>query len=304
MNLLSIIIISYNRENDTLELMRDISSFYDLNLLANVVVLNNKSSDDYSSIRNFIKVNSHIPFEYIEAEENLGVSRGRNYATKFAKGNIFLYLDDDTNIIDKYILSKVIQSFNAKKYDKKNTGVISYKVFYSSTLQLQKNALPHKKFEKYKDKHLFFTYYYAGCAHAKTREAWEKAGPYPENFFYGMEEYDFSFRVLDAGFSIQYNDCVSVFHKESPSGRKTKSEKLKMMWINKTKVAWRYLPKKYFYSTAIMWCFEYLIKTRFNLKGFFSGWKEISKIPSLEKRKIISKETLEYLKSVEARLWY
>ena len=77
-----------------------------------------------------------------------------------------------------------------------------------------------------------------------------------------------------------------------------------MMWVNKSRVAYRYLPKKYFYSTAFMWSLQYLKITGFNLNGFFKGWKEIFKIPETEKNTPVSNNTLEYLKAVKARLWY
>jgi GT2 family glycosyltransferase len=119
-----------------------------------------------------------------------------------------------------------------------------------------------------------------------------------------MEEYDLSYRILEAGYSIVYSDKIVMLHKESPHGRTTKKEKLRMMWINKSKVAYRYLPIKYFRSTSVMWSLQYLRKTGFDLKGFFSGWKEIKKIRKNEKRTPISKSTLKYLEKVKARLWY
>ncbi|MFI5132437.1 MAG: hypothetical protein ACHQFX_20710, partial [Chitinophagales bacterium] len=85
---------------------------------------------------------------------------------------------------------------------------------------------------------------------------------------------------------------------------KPASEKLKMMWVNKSKVAWRYLPKIYFYSTALLWSFQYLRITGFNLKHYFHGWKAISAIPRTELRKKISKDSIDYLRKVEARLYY
>ena len=119
-----------------------------------------------------------------------------------------------------------------------------------------------------------------------------------------MEEYDLSYRVLEAGYSIVYSDKIVMLHKESPWGRKPIKEKLQMMWLNKTKVAWRYLPKRYFYSTAFMWSFQFLKETGFNFFGFFQGWKKIFSISSAEKRTPVKKETLKYLKEVKARLWY
>jgi Predicted glycosyltransferases len=103
----------------------------------------------------------------------------------------------------------------------------------------------------------------------------EKVGSYPTDFFYGMEEYDLSYRVLEAGYSIAYTDKVVMLHKESPLGRKPKKEKLQMMWVNKSKVAYRHLPKKYFYSTAFMWSLEYLKKNRLE-PGRIFRWLEES----------------------------
>src|SRR6266540_5472975 len=200
MTSISIIIISYNRVSDTLDLLTDITQLKNIDLLKDVILLNNASTDDYTLIENFIKTNSQIPFKYMNAPENLGVSRGRNYATKYDKGDIFFYADDDIKLKDKETLPKIIQSFSETDKEVRKIGLVSFKVYYASSMQMQINAFPHKKFWKYKDKHQFLTYYYAGCAHAKLRQAWNDAGEYPNNFFYGMEEYDFSYRVLNKGY--------------------------------------------------------------------------------------------------------
>lgn len=304
MKKISIVIITYNRVDDTLDLLADIVTLNDLHLLADTVLVNNASTDDYAAVKSFVKQHPEIPFKYVDAPENLGVSRGRNYAVQFAAGDIMLFIDDDVNMKDKDSLSKIINAFSEETIEGRKLGVASFKVLHTSNMQMQVNALPHKQFDKYKDKDSFLTYYYAGCAHAKLKQAWNEAGPYPENFFYGMEEYDFSFRLLDKGYCIKYDASVTILHKESPLGRKTKAEKLRMMWVNKSKVAWRYLPKKYFCSTALLWSFEYLKKTGFNMKFYFSSWKEILRIPSAEKRKPVQQSTLDYLKKVEARLLY
>jgi len=300
---LSIIIITYNRAADTLELLQDIEGLDNTELLQEVVLVNNKSTDDYSVIKEFIEQPHAVNFRLIEAPENLGVSVGRNYATQFATGEIFVYLDDDVNIKDKGILPKIVEPFS-KQQQGRPLGAVSFKVLYSANGQMQVNAFPHKNFEAYKDLAEFETYYYAGCAHAIRKDAWNTTGEYPANFFYGMEEYDFAYRLLDKGYYIKYESSVVIFHKESPLGRKPKSIKLRMMWANKTKIAWRYLPKKYFYSTAIMWSIECLLKTKFNIGNFFAGWKEIFAIPSTEKRTPISEAALNYLTKVKARLWY
>ncbi len=304
MKLLSFIIITYNRPADALALLQNISQLDKAaGLLEEVIIVNNASTEDYSSVKNFITSTPAIAFKYFDAPENLGVAKGRNFALERGTAPIIIMLDDDAVLQNNNCLINLAEEFNTIN-TKRYKAIVSFKVLYFDTLQIQVNALPHKRFDEYKGKHFFETYYYAGGAHAIKREVIEKLGNYPDDFFYGMEEYDLAYRILDAGYSIVYSDRIVMLHKESPLGRKPQKEKLQMMWVNKTKVAWRYLPKKYFYSTAFMWSLQYLKETGFNLGGFFSGWKKVLAIPSNEKRKPIQKATIEYLKKVKARLWY
>lgn len=304
MKQLAFIIITYNRPGDTLELLQNIALLDKAaDLLEEVIVVNNASTESYDDVKAYINATPSIPFKYSDAPENLGVSRGRNYALAKSKAPICIMLDDDAVLQNKDCLVNLLEEFE-KKEGSRPKAIVSFKVLYYDTLTMQENALPHKLFSKYKDKHEFLTYYYAGGAHAIKREALDKIGLYPSDFFYGMEEYDLSYRLLEAGYSIAYSDRIVMLHKESPLGRKPKKEKLQEMWLNKSKVAYRYLPMRYFWSTAFMWSLEYLRKTGFDLGGFFKGWVQVFKIPGTNKRTVISAPTIQYLRSTEARLWY
>ena len=272
-------------------------------LLEEVIILNNCSTEDYSKVRAFVKSTPHIPFKYFAAPENLGVTKGRNYALGKGSAPIVIMLDDDAVLQNKDCLVNLLAEFENHNTERPK-AIVTFKVLYYDTLAIQVNALPHKRFNEYKDKAFFETYFYAGGAHAIKREVIEKLGDYPPDFFYGMEEYDLSYRILNAGFAIVYSDKIVMLHKESPLGRKPKNEKLRMMWVNKSRVAYRYLSKRYFYSTAIMWSLQYLKITRFNLAGFFKGWKQVFNIPKNEKRTLLTAETIHYIKSLKARLWY
>ncbi|HUM98273.1 MAG TPA: glycosyltransferase family 2 protein [Chitinophagaceae bacterium] len=301
---LSFIIITYNRPGDMLELLQNIATLDDADkLLEEIIIVNNDSTDDYSRVKNFIQNNQQLPYRYFDAPENLGVARGRNFAIKKGRAPIIIMLDDDAVLQNKDCLVNLVEEFETKNTERPK-AIVSFKVLYYDTLQMQQNALPHKRFNEYKDKSFFETYFYAGGAHAVKRELIENLGLYPEDFFYGMEEYDLSYRVLEAGYTIVYSDKIVMLHKESPQGRKPKEEKLRMMWVNKSKVAYRYLPNKYYYTTAWMWSFQYLRMTGFNLKGYFKGWKEIRAISKTEQRKPVKPATLTYLKKLKARLWY
>lgn len=301
---LGFVIITYNRPADMLALAEDIAGLDQAEeLLEEVIIVNNASTEDYSAVKQFIAQHPEIPFRYIDSPENLGVARGRNYAVSLSTAPFLIMIDDDAVMGNKDCLVNLYREFNESKTDRE-TAIICFKVIYYDNGEMQVNAFPHKNFRDYCNKHFFETYYYAGGAHAIRRDAFHHAGKYPEDFFYGMEEYDLSYRIIDAGYSIVYSDAIVMRHKESPLGRKPKKEKMAMLWLNKSKVAWRYLPKIYFYSNSLMWSLQYLRQTSFDLGGFVRGWQEVLKIPMTEKRRTVSDSTLDYLRRTEARLWY
>jgi GT2 family glycosyltransferase len=298
---IAIIIITYNRPDDMLALAKNISKLeYKEQLLEEVIIINNNSSSDYSKVKEFIANSMEVNFKFIDSVENLGVSKGRNFAIQQANAPLLLMLDDDCEIAEQNALLTIDTLFE----DKPNTGLISIKVKYFQNGEMQKNAFPHKNFNKFKDQFSFETYYFAGGAHIVRKSVMNKVGNYPDKFFYGMEEYDLSYKLLNAGFIIEYNAGITMLHKESPEGRQTTNEKLKGMWLNKSTVAYTYLPMGYFITTSVMWSLFYLKKTKFDLIGFVKNWYALFSIPKHNQRNPISNKALAYLNKVEARLWY
>lgn len=301
---ISIIIITYNRPADALALLEDLYRLSNPELLHEVILLNNASTVSYAAVEGFLSAHPGWPCRFLPAPENLGVSRGRNYAASMATGDILFFLDDDIAIEDGHILEKLLTAFGRPNPGSRLLGVIACQVRYFSNRQMQVNAFPHKQFDRRKGLPWFPTYYYVGCAHAFRRQCWLDAGPYPEDFFYGMEEYDESFRVLARGYYIGYDASIEVFHKESPAGRKPRAEQLRMMWVNKTVVARRYLPRIYFYTTAIAWSFQMLLRSGGHVAEWLKGWKQVFAIPRRVKKQPLDRDSLAYLREAQARLWF
>lgn len=301
MNKIAIIIITYNRPADMLALAMNIEKLSSKKeLLEEVIIVNNNSNESYDAVKSFIQENPSTPFKYIESKENLGVSRGRNFAIEQSKAPILVLIDDDAEFQDTDALKRI----NEAVIENPHAGILAMKILYFQNSQFQLNAFPHKSFEKRKHLQSFETYYFAGCGNIIVKEAFDIAGPFPTDFFYGMEEYDLSYRILDAGYTIKYIANIVLLHKESPEGRQTKSDKLRGMWVNKTKVAWRYLPMPCYFTTAIMWSIFFLLNSKFDLIGFIIGWLAIVTIPFKEKRNKVNKLSEEYLNKVEARILY
>jgi GT2 family glycosyltransferase len=303
-NSVSILIISFNRPNDLLELLEGLNTQKNLDSLEETLILDNASTISYQPVLDFISAHNNLKANFIRQEENLGVAKGRNLLMAKAKGNTLLVLDDDMLFCTEDDFEKLSLFLEKPFFKKANTAIVTPRIIYAENKQVQVTAFPHKKFKEYSDKTQFLTSYFTGCAHLIKKEVLEKTGLYPADFFYGMEEYDLSYRIINAGYSIGYDNEVTLMHKESAQGRQANYKKLKMQWINKSKVSWRYLPFIYFKITAIAWSFQYLLKAKGHLRSYFGAWKQVFKIPFKEQKNKISKEALSYLKKVEARLWY
>ena len=302
---ISILIITYNRPADLLELLINLGEQTGTNeVLEEILILNNASTEPYDEVVNYVNTHPQLKAQYILSDTNLGVAKGRNKLMEIARGGLFLNIDDDMAFTDPDDLLKLAGLFEEPFFKEANTGVITFRVIYYENKEVQVTAFPHKMYEKYKSNPRFLTAYFAGGANITRAEVMKKTGPYPTDFHYGMEEYDLAYRILDAGYTIGFDNSVTIAHKESALGRAPNYKKLQMQWINKSKVAWRYLPFKYFITTSVSWAIQYLRMARGHLGTFFASLWQIGKIPFTEKKHTVNKKTLDYLRKVEARLKY
>ncbi|MET0466924.1 MAG: glycosyltransferase [Chitinophagaceae bacterium] len=301
---ISLIIITYNRPDDLLDLLQSLARQSDISPLKEVLVLNNASTVSYQHAEQYINEHPELKVNYLLSQENLGVSRGRNKLMSMAQGELILVLDDDILFHTDNSLPVIAGVFNKAFFTAANTGIITFKVIYYDTKEQQQTALPHKHFEEYRHKPVFLTSYFTGCSHVIRKELLVQTGLYPTDFFYGMEEYDLSYRVINAGYSLGYDAAVTFEHKESPTGRQLNYQKLASQWVNKSKVARRYLPFIYYLTTMTGWSIEYIKKAKGHWGTFFSSWSKAIKAGFTEKRDPVSKKGLAYLKEVRARLWY
>src|ERR1700761_130503 len=129
---ISFVIITYNRPDDALELAKNIGELEGLNeLVEEVVIVNNQSTVSYAPLEDFIAAHPSIPFNYVIAPENLGVSRGRNYAISLSRAPILFFLDDDALLRNRDALRYVVPIF--EETGDRLVGIAAFKIYYAST---------------------------------------------------------------------------------------------------------------------------------------------------------------------------
>lgn len=295
-NILSILIITYGREQELLETLGYINQYSgkDVELL----LLDNNPSAKLKEKCELIFQNSlNIKFIYFNDGINYGVAKGRNYLIEKAKGDILITLDDDIECED---ITQLVNNVRNYFSNNKNVGALAFNIKNFYTREALRHEIPHGRKDLDFTRN-FNTYYFIGAGHAIRKDVYEKVGLYPLDLgLYGGEERDLSFRILEAGFDILYASDLVIYHKVSPNGRMTRKEEDYYRYRNQLIVLNRYMPQPYRLTSNIIWSVYYLIYKRGN---FFNIYNLIKHITNMEKQKI-SKRTLHKMKEMKARLIY
>jgi GT2 family glycosyltransferase len=302
---LSVLVVTFNRPADLLDLLQSIAQQERVeDTVEEVLILDNGSTADYTDTWAFIAARPELKIRVIHSKENLGATAGKNLLMREARGEAFLSLDDDTVLSRTDDLSSLSEVFDKALFRESNAGIVQVRVVYHDTKEIQTSAYPHKKRVPDSETEPFLTSFFVGGATLLKKEAIDRAGLYPEAFSIYMEEYDLGYRIIDAGFSIGYEPAITIEHKESRHGRLVDHTKLRRQWKNKTIVAWKYLPRRYAVTTALMWSAEYIRRVRGHPGSYLQGWWDVIRIPFTVSRTPLGPQALGYLRSVGARLWY
>ena len=160
------------------------------------------------------------------SKENLGFAGGNNWGMRQAKGDFMFIVNNDTVVTDN-LLDELLKPF----YEDDSIGVTCPKIKYfdqPNTIQYA-GFNPMNKYtgrtsgigvrEEDKGQHdtSGITYGAHGCAMLVKKAVIDKVGMFPEKFFLYYEEWDWSARILKAGFKIWYTAPAVIYHKESVS---------------------------------------------------------------------------------------
>jgi GT2 family glycosyltransferase len=302
---LSLLVVTFNRPADLLDLLHSVSEQEGAeNVLAEMLILDNGTTADYAECWDFVRRHPQLPIRTLRSEENLGAAAGKNLLVREARSDALFFLDDDVIFSTPRDLASAAAVLEKDFFREANAGIVQLRVVHHDTKETQRSAYPHKRRRPSSEDTEFLTVFIAGGATLMRREALDRAGLYPESATYAMEEYDLGYRVIDAGYSVGYDPSVTIEHKESREGRVSNDAKLRLQWVNKSAIAWRYLPRRYFVTTALMWSLEYVRRVKGRPGTYVRAWRDIVRIPFVERRRPIGAKALDYLRRVDARLWY
>ncbi|MHB1177194.1 MAG: glycosyltransferase family 2 protein [Daejeonella sp.] len=222
MKKISVITVNYNQPKVTLEFLRSVQK-YTMHKNFEIIVIDNGSMIDST-----IELATEFPdVNYIRSEKNLGFAGGNNLGILKASGDYLFFVNNDTEFTEDVIgkLAKIMDSAPA-------IGMISPKIKYFEQPDLIQyagfSAMNYNtgrnkcigQFEKdtgQYDHTTGSTSYIHGAAMMVRREAIEKAGLMPENFFLYYEEMDWCEKIKQCDYQIWIEPKAVIYHKESAS---------------------------------------------------------------------------------------
>lgn len=200
---ISLITVSWNKKEDTIELIK--SLLKQKYRKKEIVVVDNASTDGTVDILR----EKFPPITIIPLDRNYGLHKGFNAGVKCAKGEIIIGIDQDCVLMDSTVVDKVSKYFK----ENQNLGIVAFNVrnYYS-----KENTWDNPQYSK--EGRLEVGYpclAYNGCGFAALKDAYEAVGGLDERFFIYYGEVDLSLKVIELGYECRYFPDVTVFHKSS-----------------------------------------------------------------------------------------
>lgn len=302
--LVSVLVGSRNRVDALSRCLQGIVSQDYTNL--EVLVLDDCSDEDLrGALKERIKDRR---IRWFRSDRQLGIAGGRNFLMRRAGGLFFVGMDDDAVFADKGCLSRAVDIM--KTYS--NIGLLAFKIVDHSA-KGDRLIVPFSKLELALKPWLVDNFglvsYFLGGGYLMRREVMENGVSYYEDLVWGNEEIDFSYNVVNHGFSIGYTPDVIVHHYPQVSAvgrRKSRSSELYYRTRNRIWIGLKYLPLPYLFVYTFVWLVRYFIQALLarDISGFLHGVRDGVGALSKFGENRLSSDAVSYLRENHGRLWY
>jgi GT2 family glycosyltransferase len=220
--LVSVVLVNWNSEKDTLECVRSIknSSFTNIKI---IIVDNNSNNFDGLKLNN-----SNLDYILISLKENTGFTGGNNTGITKALdiGSEYIFILNNDTIIDHLCIEKLLEPFSNDNnigvttpiiYHYPNKDIIwSAGTDFNNFFLMPKNTgyLDKKNDQFLKEK---FLKYANGCAFLIKSSHIKDAKSFTEDYFCMYEDVDLGLKLEKMKIKTYYTPHAIVWHKESIS---------------------------------------------------------------------------------------
>lgn len=205
-----IIILSWNRVNDTIAAIR--SATRQVGVTKRILIVDQGSEPgNLQTLELFLR--SCPCAELRKLGRNVGVAAGRNIASAMGQAPYIVALDSDAEFADEHALQRAVGHLEADSY----LCAAGFRITNFFTGENDATSWDYP--EQNNPDMRFSATRFIGAGHAMRRSVFESAGGYDERLFFCGEEVDLCYRMLNAGYRIAYMPDVAIRHKVSPEHR-------------------------------------------------------------------------------------
>lgn len=261
-----------------------------------IIVVDDASSDGTAAMLAADYPNVRV----VRSDRPLGVGGARARALELANGDVFVSLDDDAWFVGTDVGEHIAERFIAIP----DLAAACFRV-EAPDGTIRRREIPRR--DKRMPAENEELGYFLGGAVALRISALREVGGFPADTLYAAEEADISFRLVSAGYRIQFMPCVRVVHEAIPSVHNTVNREANYVRSH-VALAARYLPTPYAQVHATAWIGQslmsasadgHLAQTLAAAREALIGWGEARR-----EGLILSRENVRRLTRLSARTWY
>jgi GT2 family glycosyltransferase len=224
------------------------------------------------------------------SDTNLGFAAGNNWLMRKTDAEFIFIVNNDT-VLNPNLIQDLLEPF----YQDAKIGVVCPKIkFYDNPNMIQyagyqpmhpitgrTSEIGGKELDQGQYDLSRETFGAHGCAMMVRRNVIDKVGMFPELFFLYYEEWDWSARILRAGFTIWYAGNAYILHKESMSVGKLNPMKVyyhtrnRILYMRRNAGLLQYIIFILFFTFFSLpkATFQFLSNLQFqHLKNLYKGW--------------------------------
>ncbi len=232
-----------------------------------------------------------------------GVNKGvvaRNLGFAAAQGEIVVLLDDDVFIDTPNFLDRFAARFDADP----ELGVVTIRKYVRGETRRRVDLIPHT------DKSIdlnrpFRTFRFVGGCVGFRAATLRMVGGFLPDFFYGLEEIELSYRIIDRGWSILYDPHIVCEELEAPMGRRPRRVVQTDRLANKFIISFLRMPQPWVWLNMI----AFTPYAYFFAQGEMDIGKAVRQFivwlrqPQRPRRQAIGRDAVRYIRACGGSVW-
>jgi GT2 family glycosyltransferase len=291
---ISIVTVTYKRDAILRQSIDQIAAVIDRRSDVEYVLVDNNSDN----VDRSFMIDALARRQYVKLGFNKGVA-ARNDGAAAARGRLIVFVDDDALLNPLDALALYEQTF----VENPRAAIVTARHIDAKTGRTPRDAFPHT------DKSLahdisFKTFRFQGNGFAMRRDAFVSIGNMSDDYFYGLEEIDYAYRVIEAGFEIIYQPEIWIEEHNDPGGRLPARAVQEMRLTNKMIISWKYMPSLYLPINLIAFSLYVFALNKGRINIGRSVWNFLKWVKNNPRRRSpIGVSSVSYIRACGGQVW-